>query len=279
MSFAYLSAPDLALTQLLVEVATVVLMMLCLYYLPQHAPLERAPLRKTRDAAIALAGGAGITVLAYMALARPVDSISEFFVRKSYPEGGGTNMVNVILVDFRGFDTYGEMTVLLVAGVIIDALLRGSPMKWGAAGVTVAAAETRHPTMLSVAARVLLPFALLVSAYFFLRGHNLPGGGFIAGLVTAVALLLQFVGRGLGNDADRDYGPLLGWGLLVATATGAGAMVIGYPFLTSTFAHPVVPILGEIPIASAIAFDLGVYLAVVGATVVALAGIGRRHGR
>ena len=130
-------------------------------------------------------------------------------------------------------------------------------------------------------------FALLVSAYFFLRGHNQPGGGFIAGLVTAIALLLQTVAA--GPAALRpDLGPqgayrrklallhtTLGASLLVACAAGLGSWLFAYPFLTSTFAHPVLPIVGELPLASAAVFDLGVYLAVVGATVLALTGVGR----
>jgi multicomponent K+:H+ antiporter subunit A len=135
---------------------------------------------------------------------------------------------------------------------------------------------------------MLLPFALMVSVYFFLRGHNLPGGGFIAGLITAIVLMLQTVSNGAQALApgqgmsDRALARKLSWlhttiglGLLVACLTGLGSWLLGYPFLTSSFIHPHLPILGELPLASAAAFDLGVYLSVVGATVLALAGIGR----
>jgi multicomponent K+:H+ antiporter subunit A len=291
LAFVWFSAPDLALTQLLVETATVLLMMLALRYLPAHAPRERDDRRKLRDASIAAVAGVGLGIVAWAIMASPADaSIAGFFLERTVSEGGGTNAVNVIIVDFRGFDTFGEMTVMLVAGLVIHALLSrvalpavSGPPRAEAAG----AAERRHPLLLATLARTLLPFALLVSAYFFLRGHNQPGGGFIAGLVTAIALLLQTVAAGpaalrpdLGPDGAyrRKLGLLhttLGASLLVACAAGLGSWLLAYPFLTSTFAHPVLPIVGELPLASAAVFDLGVYLAVVGATVLALTGVGR----
>jgi multicomponent K+:H+ antiporter subunit A len=128
---------------------------------------------------------------------------------------------------------------------------------------------------------------MLVSAYFFLRGHNLPGGGFIAGLLAAIALLMQAVAAGpaagrRGTDTaaivarrlDRLH-VTLGAGLLIACLNGLGAWLLGYPFLTSTFGHPVLPWVGELPLASAAVFDFGVFLVVLGATVLALTGIGR----
>jgi multicomponent K+:H+ antiporter subunit A len=291
LAFVWFSAPDLALTQLLVETATVLLMMLALRYLPAHSPRDHDDRRKLRDAAIAAVAGVAIGVVAWAIMVRPADdSLARFFLERSLPEGGGTNAVNVIIVDFRGFDTFGEMTVMLVAGLVIHALLSrialpavSGPPRAGGAG----AREQRHPLLLETLSRTLLPFALLVSVYFFLRGHNQPGGGFIAGLFTAVALLLQTVAAGPGAlrpDLEpqqayrRKLGLLqstLGLSLLVACAAGLGSWLLGYPFLTSTFAHPVLPFVGEVPLASAAVFDLGVYLAVVGATVLALTGVGR----
>lgn len=291
LAFVWFSAPDLALTQLLVEVATVMLMMLALRYLPAQGAREPADRRKLRDAAVAAAAGLGVAAIAWAVMVRPFDaSIAPFFIERTIPEGGGSNAVNVIIVDFRGWDTFGEMTVLLVAGLVIHALLAGvrlpavsGPPRTAGAGPT----ETRFPLMFATIAAAMLPFALMVSVYFFLRGHNLPGGGFIAGLVTAIAILLQAVASGLrpgraGIPREAAFEGrlwmlvrLLGLALLVATLTGLGSWAFGYPFLTSTFGHPVLPVLGELPLATAALFDLGVYLAVVGATVLALAGIGR----
>jgi len=128
--------------------------------------------------------------------------------------------------------------------------------------------------------RLLLPLALLVSVFIFLRGHNQPGGGFIAGLVTAVALILQYLTNGVAWTQERlssNMHPVVGAGLLIGTLTGLASLVFGYPFLTSTFAHIHWPIVGDFEVASAIAFDLGVYLVVVGATLLILVHLGQMH--
>ncbi|MGH7466125.1 MAG: hydrogen gas-evolving membrane-bound hydrogenase subunit E, partial [Longimicrobiales bacterium] len=124
-AFVRLSAPDLALTQLLVEMVTILLVLLALDYLPQRTPLESPPGRRMRDVLIAGAAGAGVAALAWGVLTRTPDSISRYFVEQSKPAGGGTNIVNVILVDFRGFDTMGEIAVLGIAALGVVMLLSG----------------------------------------------------------------------------------------------------------------------------------------------------------
>ena len=97
---------------------------------------------------------------------------------------------------------------------------------------------------------MLLPLAALVAAFLFLRGHNLPGGGFIAGLVLACAILVLRIGGGgrpILDPAHLPYQPWIAAGLLVAALTGVGSMLAGYPFLTSAFVHPVLPVVGEVP--------------------------------
>jgi multicomponent K+:H+ antiporter subunit A len=136
--------------------------------------------------------------------------------------------------------------------------------------------------MLSVAARTLLPLAVLVSIFLLLRGHNLPGGGFIAGLVLAVAFILQYVALGQAVIEARlrpNYHRWIGAGLLVAAVTGAGSIFVDHPFLTSSFWKPELPIIGTVPIASAMFFDIGVFMVVVGATLLALSEIGRLRAR
>lgn len=139
----------------------------------------------------------------------------------------------------------------------------------------------QQPLLLRVAARIVLPLALVVSAYIFWRGHNLPGGGFIAGLITAVALVLQFMALGqaraesaLHGAAGRRFSRWIGAGLSIAGLTGVGAFAFGKPFLTSAHGHPTVAVLGELPLASAAVFDLGVYITVVGATLLMLSVLG-----
>ena len=281
LAFVHFSAPDLALTQLLVEVATVMLMMLALHWLPEHSPAAATEpaWRRGRDAVVALAAGTGLAVLAWMVLGRPVDSVSPFFLQNTLPLGGGANAVNVIIVDFRGFDTLGEITVMGIAALVISALLAGwQPTRSRALPPQP---ENSHPLMLRVVSQLLLPLAVVVSVYLFLRGHNLPGGGFIAGLVLAVALTLQFVAGGQAHPGRRivtDFNPWIGWGLLVAGASGMASWFFGAPFLTSTYDYPWWPLVGEVPLASASLFDLGVFLTVTGATMVALLAIARLSG-
>jgi multicomponent K+:H+ antiporter subunit A len=276
LAFVYFSAPDLALTQLLVEIVTIILMMLALNWLPQDSPAEPSRGRKLRDALIATLAGAGIAALVYAVLTRPFESISPFFLQTAVPLGGGANAVNVILVDYRGFDTLGEITVLGIAGLLIYALLANVEP---AAGLQARVTSSQgHPLMFALVSRLLLPFAVLIALYFYLRGHNQPGGGFIAGLVLAIALILQFAANGQQWVTQRmgaDFRGWVGWGLLIAGLAGVGSWFFDAPFLTSTYDYPVWPIVGAVPLASAAIFDLGVFLTVVGATVVALVAIAR----
>ena len=288
--FVKFSAPDLALTQLSVEVVTIVLLLLALYFLPQTSAPEFATgqhgrhasrFRPWRDGGIALAAGGGAAALAWAVLTRPVDSIAGFFIDNSVPGGGGRNVVNVILVDFRGFDTFGEITVLAVAALGIFALLDNLRLP-------APRHDTRgghwdadlHPLVMATFARLLLPLALLVSAFILLRGHNLPGGGFIAGLITAIALIMQYLANGVAWTHDRlpsQTHPLIAAGLIVAGLTGGASWLFGRPFLTSAFGHFELPLVGEFELASAMAFDLGVYFVVVGATLLILINLGLAH--
>ncbi|MDP3356021.1 MAG: monovalent cation/H+ antiporter subunit A [Polaromonas sp.] len=282
LSFVSFSAPDLALTQLTVEVVSTVLLLMGLALLPRESPHESSSRRRTRDAVLALCGGGGIAWLAWVMLTRDHDSIAWYFLNQSAIAGGGTNVVNVILVDFRGYDTFGEITVLGIAAVGVLALMDGMRTRrpsTDAAGLPWTFAT--QPLMLRVAARLVLPLALVVTLYIFMRGHNQPGGGFIAGLITAVALVLQYMAMGqsraeavLRADGGSRFVRWIGLGLGIAGLTGVGAFVFGQPFLTSAHGHPHVPLLGDIPLATAALFDLGVYITVVGATLLTLSTLG-----
>ncbi|MGH8501641.1 MAG: monovalent cation/H+ antiporter subunit A [Gammaproteobacteria bacterium] len=281
VSLAYVrfSAPDLALTQLVVEVVSTLLLLLALYFLPQYSPAETSGWQRSRDVLISAATGLGVMALAWALLTRPPESISGYFLENSKPGGGGTNVVNVILVDFRGFDTLGEITVLAIAALAIFALLDGLRLRLPGSDVEGRPwAEDRYPLIMAVIARPLLPLALLVSVYIFLRGHNLPGGGFIAGLITASALILQYVAHGddwVKTRLDLRFQLVIATGLLCALVTGLGSFAFGSPFLTSAFDYFRLPIVGEFELATAMLFDLGVYLTVVGAVSLILASLGK----
>ena len=279
LTFAYFSAPDLALTQLSVEVVSTALMLMALALIPRTGPKESSSTRKMRDLVLSILAGAGVTALLWAVLTRPHESIAWYYLAQSVPLGGGSNVVNVILVDFRGFDTFGEIIVLGIAAIGALSLMDGLKIE------RQLLPGSLNSVMLSVAARTLLPFAVLVSVYIFLRGHNLPGGGFIAGLITSVALVMQYMAGGLIATSAKlkmDFPKLIGSGVLIAGITGLGSFIFGAGFLTSTYGYPALPLIGKIPLASAAAFDLGVYLTVVGATLLtisALSGASQRDSK
>ncbi|MBB1486120.1 monovalent cation/H+ antiporter subunit A [Oceanospirillum sediminis] len=279
LMFAKFSAPDLALTQLSVEVVTVILLMLALFFLPQQTPKESSPRRVVRDLGLSAMIGGVIGTICYALMTRPLDSISTFFVENSKTGGGGTNVVNVILVDFRGFDTLGEITVLGIAALGIFKLIARMRLYMPASDENGRPwTLDSHPMMLAIVSQSLLPLALLVSAYIFLRGHNMPGGGFIAGLITAVAIIQQYIAHGVDWVKPRmkvDYQVLIGSGIFIATLTGLGSWLFDRPFLTSWFDYFSLPLIGKFELASAMMFDLGVYLTVIGATMLILANLGK----
>ncbi|HRD94018.1 MAG TPA: MnhB domain-containing protein, partial [Accumulibacter sp.] len=216
-------------------------------------------------------------------LATPFETISGFYLRESVPGGGGTNVVNVILVDFRGFDTLGEITVLAIVALASHALLDrltliaprtdGDGRPWS---------SEAHPLFLSMLMRPLLPLALTVSVYIFLRGHNVPGGGFVAGLITSVALVVQYLANGNAfaqQRLPRNAAGLLALGLLLATSVGIVSWLFGRPFLTSAHGHVSLPLIGEFELASVMIFDLGVYVVVVTVVITVLSGLGRLSER
>jgi len=291
MSFVQFSAPDLALTQLTVEVVTVILLLLALNYLPKETPVQSSAGRRMRDGALALLAGGGVGALAYALMTRDMSlpSIADYLITNSYTGAGGRNVVNVILVDFRGFDTMGEIMVLGIAALVIYAIvevvLQGPASRRLLNWVPdMPQALDRHPLMMVVATRVALPIALVVGVYIFLRGHNEPGGGFIAGLVVAIAYLMQYMASGFAWAQERQrfhYHALIASGVLVAVLTGVGSLVLDWNFLTSTGGYVDVPFLDPVPLFSSSLFDLGVFLTVVGAVMLALASlsrIGRRAG-
>lgn len=306
MTFLWLSAPDLALTQLMVETVTTVLILLGLRWLPRRlVPRElnmQIPrtvwLRRSRDMALAIVGGLSIAAVSYIVLMHPQPaSIGDFFLLRALSEGGGTNVVNVLLVDFRGFDTMGEITVLTIVALTVYALLRRfrpTPESMAlpeqqlnnadpAAKQTPAEqVDSGYLMIPGVYLRFLLPFMAMIVMYFFMRGHNLPGGGFVAGLIFAVAIIVQYMLAGTTwLESHLHLRPLrwLSFGLMIACATGLGAIVLGYPFLTSHTAHVNFPVLGEIHIPSAFFFDLGVFVVVVGATMLILVALAHQSIR
>lgn len=279
LAFAQFSAPDLALTQLSVEIVTIILLLLALFFLPQSTLKESSNRRLSGDLFVSALIGCVIGTICFAMLTTPLDTISDFFIANSKTGGGGTNVVNVILVDFRGFDTLGEITVLGIAALGIFKLIAKMRIYIPSRDDKGRAwSNDPHPMMFEMVSQSLLPLAILVSVYIFLRGHNVPGGGFIAGLITAVAIIQQYIAHGVQWIKPRvniDYQWLIAGGILIATATGLGSWMFDKPFLSTWFDYFHLPWIGEFELASAMLFDLGVYLTVVGAVMLILANLGK----
>ena len=297
VTFVWFSAPDLALTQLVVEIVTAVLILLGLRWLPQRLPNPALDsgwayrLRRYRDSIVATMAGLGIAIVSYLIMTRPaMDGISSFFLENAYTGGGGTNVVNVMLVDFRAFDTFGEIVVLGAVALTVYALLRRfrpaadsiekpqqqliqnafdeqSPER--SFGDTVAA----YLLVPSQIMQWLFPVIIVIAIYLLVRGHDLPGGGFAGGVTLSIAFILQYMAGGTRWVEERlRILPLMwiGTGLAVALLAGMGSWVFGYPFLTTYFQYADIPWIGRVPLATAFIFDIGVFLLVVGATVLIL---------
>lgn len=308
ITFIWISAPDLGLTQLLIETVTLVLLLLGLRWLPKRqADVYATPpsffvhLRRSSDFLIAAFGGIGIAALSYAMMTRPLrpDGISTYFLENAYAKAGGINVVNVLLVDFRGFDTLGEITVLAIVALTVFALLR----RFRPAPESMEIPEQqRHQNAFDyereerelgdtlahfmyiprVIIEWMFPVILTFALYLLLRGHDLPGGGFVAGITASIALLALYIADGTRSVELRLHVRPIRWisfGLLAAIGTGLGAWLFGYPFLTSHFSYLSLPVIGKIPIASALLFDIGVFAVVVGTTALILTALAHQSIR
>jgi multicomponent Na+:H+ antiporter subunit A len=257
-TFLLFGAPDLAMTQFSVETLTVLIYVLVFRHFRTLGGLSPRLVRM-RDAFIAAGIGTLIAgVVLTVSTTETAGRLREYFVEFGPTLGHGRNIVNVILVDFRAFDTIGEITVLATAAIGVRALLR-----LGIAGRSVAAAPAPAvtSTIFRTAARLLMPLLLLFSVFLLLRGHNEPGGGFVGGLVAAAAFALYAIAFGVGPARQAlllQPMTLLGAGLSVAVVSGLPAAVRGQPFMTAQWAA------GPVALGTPVLFDVGVFLVVSG---------------
>lgn len=292
-------APDLALTQFLVETVTIVMFVLVLRRLP--ARFSERPLKKVRRFRVGIGIAVGIVAagMAYAAVGgRQSESISEHFPDLAVSYGGGYNIVNVILVDIRAWDTMGEIAVLVVAATGVASLIFGrdqalrrrggsrpAPPRTGEHVRWLARPESegsRQAVILQVVTRLLFHSIVLFSVYLLFTGHNHPGGGFTGGLVAGLALAVRYLAGGraeLSAAAPVDAGRLLGTGLLISVGTGAAAMLLGGDVLQSAIFDFDLPAFGHVHFVTSVFFDIGVYLIVVGLVLDILRSLGAEIDR
>ncbi|AYJ52210.1 Na+/H+ antiporter subunit A [Rhodococcus sp. P1Y] len=299
--FAVHGAPDLALTQFLVETLTLVVFVLVLRKLPAEVDDRGSAGSRLPRAVLSIAVGATVTVLGAFAMnARNSTPISLQLPDAAYLLGDGKNIVNVLLVDIRAWDTMGEVSVLLVAATGVASLVFrnrrfgtaprvadapatgadngiGSDTTWLLGGDLI---DPRHRSLvLEVTTRLIFPTIMVLSVYFFFSGHNAPGGGFAGGLTAGLALVLRYLAGGryeLGEAVPIDAGKILGAGLVFAVGTAISSMFLGAPALSSATLELTLPVLGDIKLVTALFFDLGVYLIVVGLVLDVLRSLGAR---
>jgi multicomponent Na+:H+ antiporter subunit A len=258
--FLTFGAPDLAMTQFSVETLTVLIYALVFRHFQGLGELSPRFVR-VRDALIAAASGTLIGgLLLSVATTETGPRLRQFFAEFGPTLGHGRNIVNVILVDFRAFDTLGEITVLATAAIGVRGLLRfAAGDRSGPDSVYPAASP-----IFRTAAGLLMPLLLLFSVFLLMRGHNEPGGGFVGGLVAAAAFALYAIAFGV-RRARRALRvrplTLLGAGLLIALVSGLPAVLRGQPFLTAAWSS------APVALGTPMLFDLGVFLVVAGVVV------------
>ncbi|MET4638756.1 Na+/H+ antiporter subunit A [Mycetocola sp. 2940] len=316
--FAMHGAPDLALTQALVEMVTLVVFVLVLRRLPTKIAQRNKPVKRLLRASIGVAVGATMAVVAVIALgARQDESIGTEWPRLA-GEAHGRNIVNTVLVDIRAWDTMGEISVLVVVAtgiasllfvtgragpiprlvgsrqqrrgqnrrrVLVDPLAPGpeassSRMSWLLAGRTLA--PDHRSVLLEVLVRLLFHPAILVSVYFLFVGHNAPGGGFAGGLLAGLALVARYLAGGryeLAEAIPIDAGKILGVGVALAAGCGVVSLFFGVEALSSAYLEADVPLLGHLSFGTSTIFDFGVYLVVVGLVLDILRSLGAEIDR
>ncbi|QDH10742.1 Na+/H+ antiporter subunit A [Nocardioides dongxiaopingii] len=292
--FVLHGAPDIALTQILVETVALVVVVLVLRRLPDY--FTDRPLRPVRYARMALAGVIGAVVSGILVVAgssRTTEAVSTRFAKAAYEFGYGRNVVNVTLVDIRAWDTFGEISVLVVAATGVASLIFLDTRSGGVRRLAEADPQTvettgapgatrvrrtwlpapgtlspdRRSIVFEVVTRLVFHSIMVFSVYLLVAGHNLPGGGFAAGMVAGLALMVRYLAGGryeLAEALPVDAGVIIGTGLFVAAVSGLGPVAFGGEVLQTADVYVDLPLLGELHLVSSVGFDIGVYLVVTG---------------
>ncbi len=291
--FAEQGAPDLAITQLVVEAVSIVVFVLVMRKLPRF--FSSRPLATSRYWRLLVGMGAGavVTLGGWVATsARVHDPVSKLMPAEALEFGGGENVVNVILVDIRAWDTVGELSVLLVTATGVASLIylrsRVGAIEKAPVGANqylpgaAALVPEERSVVLQVATRLLFPAMIVLSLWLLLVGHNSPGGGFAGGVVAGLAFALRYLAGGrheLGEAMPIPAGKILGFGLFVAAAGGAIPLLFGNAVLQSTPVDLSLGPLGHIHFTTAMILDIGVYILVVGVVIDLVTALGAEIDR
>jgi multicomponent Na+:H+ antiporter subunit A len=307
--FALQGAPDLALTQILVELVTLVAFVLVIRRLPARLGEKHGTSHRVIRAVAGVSVGLVMATVAVVALgartATPISLEWPALAEKAH----GSNVVNVALVDLRAWDTMGELSVIIAAATGVASLIFLSTRTdnlprvarrtvrrelverydrtsddqrstWLLAGRTLA--PHHRSILLEVVVRLIFHSLIVVSIYLLLVGHNEPGGGFAGGLVAGMALVARYLAGGrveLGAAAPIGAGTLLGVGLLLAVGTALTPLFIGADALTSTWFTIDLGLLDSIDFVTSTIFDIGVYLVVIGLVLDVLRSLGAEVDR
>ncbi|ANS79314.1 Na(+) H(+) antiporter subunit A [Serinicoccus hydrothermalis] len=310
MLFLLHGAPDLALTQLLVETVSLVVLVLVLRRLSGRFPDDPSVLTRRLRAALGAGVGLVVGLLAVVATSSRIhEPAGAGLPERSVDYGAGKNIVNVILVDIRAWDTMGELSVVLACATGVASLVwlreealegvrkglqsaRGARAGWRSPPTPTDTGSLptsqwiamgdrldpqRRSVILEIVTRLVFHTILLWSVYLLLAGHNQPGGGFAAGIVAGLALCLRFLaGRGYELRAALPVMPaaVLGTGLFIAAGSAVIPMLLGSPALRTWDAYLTIPLVGEVHLVTSLLFDLGVYLVVIGLMLDVLRSLG-----
>ena len=273
-------APDLALTQILVETLSLVVFVLVLRHLPKDFATNQTAFPILPRAVVSVAVGiaaALFTLYAYAARPDGLKPVSDDYISAS-PTAGGHNIVNVILVEFRAFDTFGEISVLTVAALGILGLVRAVKRERG--DDVEPTVPLRSSFILDSAVHALFRTLLVVSVILLLGGHDKPGGGFIAGLVAGAAFVMIYISGGERDLRRRE--PLaaevfLGAGLITSFTAGAIGWIGGGVFLEAKVWKAHLPLIGQLKLSTPLFFEIGVFLVVLGVITAVLRSLGREE--
>ncbi|WP_410535609.1 Na+/H+ antiporter subunit A [Streptomyces sp. KL2] len=300
--FLVQGAPDLALTQFLIETLTLVVIVLVLRGLPAELGARTGSRRVRRlRLAVATAAGALVAVLALaVSTVRREPAVSEFYT-DHVEEAGAHNVVNAVIVDFRALDTLGEIAVLLVTAIGVGALIGVLGGRAATIRARPPAADRYEPTarwalpheqwlpearelpahdrslLLEILTRLLFPSVLVLSLYLLYSGHLRPGGGFAGGLVAGQAFTLRYLVGGRADSAfavPLDPRLVAGGGLALAATAGLAPLAFGGEPLGGALVSVTLPVLGHLEATTTLVFDTGVYLLVTGVCLKLLSAVG-----